>query len=272
MFIREEEENSIPSPISQNKSDITSGLASPRVRGRAELKAEFADKSIGNGEQNGDVPMEQKFNEDQKQYTKGLREYLKTSLVSRRSPANTDEGSSSKTGTLEHKRGKEGRIVQAAELKEHMRLTERDIDALLKKDFLENTTVNGVPQLKSVDRKSSRKTKKKVREPDNDGDDIVVIRLDPKLELPKKAKRTKERKALDNGGKEGYDSIRREKKEAKSSKGGHVDGSFEGGTLRREGGEKRGDKTKMDGSKTLERKEKKVEHKEWPKVRKFIMV
>ena len=254
--------------MSQKRSEISSGIGSPRVRGRAELKAEFIKKLKENEGVNGNVPIDQRSAEDQRLHAKGLREYLKTSLASRKSPANTDEGSSSKTGTLEHKKGKEGKVMQA-ELKEHMKLTDKDIDALIKKEVLEGMKSNELPPSVVKEKKSSKKTKKKNYEEKGDEEEIVVIRLDPKLELPKKPKRVKERKSLENGvdSRDGYDSIRRDKSKSKSNKADMMDMSFEKGTLKREGADKKGEKSKLDVSKSSGKKEKKAEHKEWPKVR-----
>ena len=220
---------------------------------------------------NGDLQTDQKITDEQKQQAKGLREYLKNSLVSRKSPANTDEGSSSKTGTLEHKRGKGSRLVQA-ELKEHMKLTPKDIDALIKKEILEGMKSDDVAPQIGKDKKPAKKPRKKTYGKDDNEEEIVVIRLDPTLETPKKAKRSKDRKSLENGigSKDGNDVVRRDKSKAKASKGDDgMDVSFERGTLRREGGEKRGDVSKANGTKSSGKKEKKAEHKNWPKVSKF---
>ena len=270
MYSREEEEYSIASPVSQIRSETTSGVASPRVKGRAELKVEFMKESKDAEDQNGDVQMELRIADEQK--AKGLREYLKSSLVSRKSPANTDEGSSSKTGTLEHKKGKDNRLIQA-ELKEHMKLTPKDIDALIKKEILEGMKSNNVGLEIAKDRKpskkASKKPKKKSYEKDDNEEEIVVIRLDPTLETPKKTKRGKDRKSLENGvsSKDGNDTIKREKHRSKGGNGGEaMDISIEGGTLRRDAAEKKGDKSNLDGSKIPGKTSRKQEHKDWPKV------
>lgn len=266
---REEEEYSIASPVSQNRSEATSGLASPRVRGRAELKVDFMNKLKESESHNGDLALEQNGTDEQRQQAKGLREFLKNSLVSRKSPANTDEGSSSKTGTLERKKGKNNRLIQA-ELKEHMKLTPKDIDALIKMEALESMKSSGSPPGGQIvkEKKPGKKVKKKTYEESKNDEEIVIIRLDPALEMPKKSRRSGERKSLENGvsSKDGVDTLRREKSRSKGTRGADfVDTSFERGTLGREGVDRKGEKSKATGMKSSGKREKKLERKDWPK-------
>ena len=267
-----EEEISLASPTSQDKSDIISGLASPRVKGRKEMKKDL-DQSKQYTDQNGTVPSEEKIIEDLRTQKKGLKEYLKDSLIARKSPSNTDEGSSSKAGTLEHKRGRDIKLGHA-DLRQHMKLTERDIDALIKKEVLETIKNNSVPSKTVKDKKKSGKSSRKkiYASDDDDGDEIVVIRLDPSLETPKKSKRTKKLKdrQLENGV-HGGETKTKEKKEKHL-----LDNSFQGKdtierkhekrTEKKEIKDEKTDKLKKDVSTGSLKKEKKTDKKDWPKV------
>ena len=221
---------------------------------------------------NGAIPLDQLSLEEQIQYKKGLREFLKDSLASRKSPANTDDGSSSKTGTLEHKKGKDSRLGHA-ELKEHMKLTEKDIDALLKREILGTGKESKNPTKRSKDPKKSQKKSKKAiyGSEEDDDEDIVVIRLDPKLEIPKKSKRSKERRTLENGVRvKEDDSFFRDEKdrhtESRASKGDTLERRHDRSSSKKETPEKKLDKSKREESKGTLKREKKQENKEWPKV------
>ena len=243
------------------------------MRGRAELKVDLMNKLKESEGHNGDLALEQKAADEQRQQAKGLREFLKNSLVSRKSPANTDEGSSSKTGTLERRKGKNSKLIQA-ELKEHMKLTPKDIDALIKMEVLEGMKSSSSPPGVQVvkEKKPEKKLKKKKYEESKNGEEIVVIRLDPTLEMPKKSRRSGERKSLENGvsSKDGVDTLRRDKSRSKGTRGADfVDTSFERGTLGREGVDRKGEKSKANGIKSSGKREKKLAGKDWPKVRKY---
>ncbi|XP_065057988.1 inversin-A-like isoform X1 [Rhopilema esculentum] len=266
-----EDEISLTSPKSFEKSETADTIPSPRVKGRAEIRMAAVTQLKETPKGNGAIQLDQLSLEEQIQYKKGLREFLKDSLASRKSPANTDEGSSSKTGTLEHKKGKDSRLGHA-ELKEHMKLTEKDIDALLKKEILGTGKESKNPTKRSKDPKKSQKKSKKAvyGSEDDDDEDIVVIRLDPKLEMPKKSKRSKERRTLENGVRtKEDDSFFRDEKdrhtESRTSKGDTLERKHDRSSSKKETPEKKLDKSKREESKGTLKREKKQENKEWPK-------
>lgn len=232
------------------------------------------NQSKQSADQNGTLPSEEKIMEDLRTQKKGLKDYLKDSLIARKSPSNTDEGSASKAGTLEHKKGRDSKMGHA-DLRQHMKLTERDIDALIKKEVLETIKNNSVPSKTVKDKKKSGKSSKKkiyASDDDDDGEEIVVIRLDPSLETPKKAKRTKKSKdrQLENG-------VHVGETRTKEKKDKHLlDNSFQGRdtierkhekrTEKKEIKDEKTDKLKKDLSTGSLKKEKKTDMKDWPKV------
>ncbi len=237
-----EEELSIASPTESRKNVIITEalISSPRVKGRAEMKA------AGSPMHNGNTPAAEEkhikeITKEQKAHKKGLREYFLESLNPRKSPAGTEGSGSWTMGTLEHKKKKDTKRLDV-DLHQQMKLTEKDIEALIKSDTL--------------DRKKDKREKKKANKGNRNlyadsgsEQEIVVIRLDPSLETPKKSRKARPKE----------DKVSSRKEEKKLNK------SFD----KHDGVEKKMAKVRPITQAAGSKKEK-TEPKEWPKVREFV--
>ena len=258
-----EDEASVASPRRHRKEVMIDDVimpSSPRVKGRSEMKKDFLSGSKESADRNGVIVADSKFSEEHahKHAKKGLKEYFIDTLQSRKSPAGTEGDGSWTMGTLEHKKhAKKG----DDELKKHMKLTEKDIEALIKLDSLERKKGGKeMKETKKKEKKSNKGHRRLFADDDSESEpEIVVIRLDPRFEAPWKQKRAKDKveRTPEHVSKkrEGIDAAKLDRSFDKNDAGGERKAAAKS--------------NHVAGTEKKEKKEKRTEHKDWPKVSVF---